>query len=293
MADWFYAMGSEPIGPYTAEQMKDLIRRGVINPDTLVWREGQSGWLPVREAVGKPGAGAAAEAAAQSPEAPAAAAPSPQQQAFAPAPAVPAAPSGPAPKPPKKCDYCKKKTPPGDLSPEGEFWICAPCRMEAFRRQHGGMMRFQVAQFYAAGFWIRFLARIIDGLIVGFFQGVIFVLIGVKSPLSSLPSRADPAAAQAAMMALSGSVYAISIGTALCYEVLFLGLLGATPGKLALGLKVITDEGEPIGILRAFFRYWALGLGYCTCYIGFIMAAFSENKRALHDMICGTRVVHR
>jgi uncharacterized RDD family membrane protein YckC len=276
---WYYAIGSQSIGPFTPEQMKELIRQGTISPDTLVWREGQNGWLPVRVAVGK--SGGAAETAAPPPQ--------PAPATAAPAPATP----GPALKPPAKCDVCKKKTPPGDLMREGEFWICGPCRMESYRSRYGTLPRYAVTQFYAAGFWIRLLARMIDGLILGVIQGILFVLLGVKNPLFGLTGQADTAAVQAALLAMNGSVYAISVGTALGYEVLFLGLFGATPGKLMLALKVVTDAGEPIGVLRAFFRYWAMGLSYCLCYIGFIMAAFSENKRALHDMICGTRVVHR
>lgn len=287
-ADWFYAMGSEPIGPYTAEQMKDLIRRGVINPETLVWREGQAGWLPVREAVGKPG-GAATAAVPAAPESP--------PSAAAPAMATPAF-AAPAPvKPPKKCDACRKRTPPSDLSREGDLWICGPCRMEAYRRQFGGgMPRYQVAQFYAAGFWIRLVARIIDGLILGLLQNLAFALFGIRNAaLERLMAGeiTNPVEAQAALYASLGSVMWLSLGTGLGYEMFFLGFFGATPGKLCLGLKVVSDEGEKIGLLRAFFRYFAMQLSGCACAIGYIMAAFTENKRALHDMICGTRVVHR
>ncbi len=308
MADWFYAMGSEPIGPYTAEQMKDLIRRGVINPDTLVWREGQSGWLPVRDAVGKPGGSAYASAAP--PAAPAAPVMQSAPAAAAPTASPPFAPPAPTKpvKPPKKCDICHKKIPPGDLSrewaargsernPDGEahgLWICAPCRMEAYRQQFGGYIpRYKVEQYDAAGFWIRLVARLIDGLILVFFQGIIVVFLGLKNPLIGMKMNSDPAAvinAYAALMQSSMMMVQFAIG--LLYEVLFLGLLGATPGKLMIGLKVISSEGEPIGVFRAFFRYFAFNL--CgLCGIGYLMAAFTENKRALHDMICGTRVVHR
>ena len=98
---------------------------------------------------------------------------------------------------------------------------------------------------------------------------------------------------QAALLSLGGTVWMVSLGTALIYEVFFLGLLSATPGKLVLGLRVLDESGDKIGFVRAFFRYWARILSGCACYIGYIMAAFTENKRALHDMVCGTRVVHR
>ena len=55
---------------------------------------------------------------------------------------------------------------------------------------------------------------------------------------------------------------------------------------------MISDQGEPVGLLRAFFR--GLAFNFCgVCGFGYLMAAFSDNKRALHDMIAGTRVVHR
>jgi uncharacterized RDD family membrane protein YckC len=77
----------------------------------------------------------------------------------------------------------------------------------------------------------------------------------------------------------------------LTYEVVFLGKYGATPGKMALKLKVIRADGLPMSYGLAAGRYLGKILSGMLLLIGFIIAAFDEQKRALHDRICDTRVV--
>jgi uncharacterized RDD family membrane protein YckC len=61
---------------------------------------------------------------------------------------------------------------------------------------------------------------------------------------------------------------------------------------MALGLKVTTANGGPISVGLAAGRYFAKILSWITFCIGFIIAGFDSEKRALHDHICGTRVVY-
>jgi uncharacterized RDD family membrane protein YckC len=61
---------------------------------------------------------------------------------------------------------------------------------------------------------------------------------------------------------------------------------------MALGLKVTGANGSPVSAGLAAGRYFARILSWLTLCIGFIIAAFDSEKRALHDHICGTRVVH-
>jgi len=68
---------------------------------------------------------------------------------------------------------------------------------------------------------------------------------------------------------------------------------GATPGKMACGLRVITADGGPIGFGRAVGRVFAEILSGLICYIGYIMVGFDAEKRALHDHICSTRVIYK
>jgi len=62
---------------------------------------------------------------------------------------------------------------------------------------------------------------------------------------------------------------------------------------MAVGIKVVRGNGERLTKARAFGRYWAMLLSSFTLGIGFLMAAFTERKQGLHDMICDTLVVDR
>ncbi|WP_068783014.1 RDD family protein [Paenibacillus phocaensis] len=66
-----------------------------------------------------------------------------------------------------------------------------------------------------------------------------------------------------------------------------------TIGKLAVGAKIVDGEGERISILRSLGRYFAQVLSGLLLFIGFIMIAFSAEKRGLHDWICNTFVLNR
>ena len=67
----------------------------------------------------------------------------------------------------------------------------------------------------------------------------------------------------------------------------------ATPGKLALGLKVTGLDGGRISFARATGRYFAEILSGLTLGIGYAVVAFSRRRQALHDMVAGTVVVRR
>jgi uncharacterized RDD family membrane protein YckC len=60
---------------------------------------------------------------------------------------------------------------------------------------------------------------------------------------------------------------------------------------MALGLKIVTVSGERMSVARTIGRYFAHSLSGLILYIGYIMAAFDDQKRALHDHICSTRVI--
>jgi uncharacterized RDD family membrane protein YckC len=75
------------------------------------------------------------------------------------------------------------------------------------------------------------------------------------------------------------------------YETFFLAKLGATPGKMAVGVRVLSPEGKPISVSRSLGRYFAKILSSMILYIGFIMVGFDSEKRALHDYMANTRVI--
>jgi uncharacterized RDD family membrane protein YckC len=71
------------------------------------------------------------------------------------------------------------------------------------------------------------------------------------------------------------------------------GKYGATPGKMALGLRIVSSSGEPVTYVKALARFFAEMVSAIICYIGYIMAAFDEQRKALHDQICDTRVIRK
>ena len=119
-----------------------------------------------------------------------------------------------------------------------------------------------------AGFWIRFLAYIIDGFILAVPNIIIQVLVKDAVP-----------------------VFMFQLGLGALYAIGFWVMEGATPGKMALGLKVTTVEGQPVEFGTAALRYFGYFVSFITLLIGFIMIGFSEQKRGLHDQIAGTIVV--
>jgi len=136
------------------------------------------------------------------------------------------------------------------------------------------------------GFWIRFAAKILDGLIQDIILAPFFLFVGLRIGLVAHPGPPTPAEIQALVKIMIG-VCVIVIG----YNTFFLGKFGATPGKMVCGLKVLTPEGTPISYARALGRTAAQFLSGMFCYLGYIMAAFDSQKRSLHDHIADTRVI--
>jgi len=154
-----------------------------------------------------------------------------------------------------------------------------------------------VAGRHYGGFWIRFVARLIDGIIVGIANAIIripfLLLFGLGA--GGLGRGRDLGDGMIFVPSLAGflgisTLIGLAIGVA--YEVYFLSAHGATPGKMALGLKVIRADGGPISPMLALARYFASWVSAIILMIGYIMAAFDPEKRALHDRICETRVIH-
>ena len=134
-----------------------------------------------------------------------------------------------------------------------------------------------------AGFWIRFVAKFIDIIIlniVGFMLGLIGSLLGTML------------LGDESVTLLNTIIYAIAAAVSVAYYVLFVGAYGATPGKMALGLRIVRATGEPVSYLLALARYVSAVLNYLTLGVGWFMAGWTREKRALHDFICETRVIH-
>lgn len=138
-----------------------------------------------------------------------------------------------------------------------------------------------------AGFWIRLVAKLIDGLIIGVIFGIPFAIFGLRSVLGGMSSQAPNWTA----LFMPGPWQLFYYIVMVVYDGFFVGRFGATPGKMALGLKVVSPEGAAISYGRSFGRGGAEIISGLICNIGYIIAAFDTQKRGLHDHIANTRVI--
>jgi uncharacterized RDD family membrane protein YckC len=149
-----------------------------------------------------------------------------------------------------------------------------------------------------AGFWLRFVAIVIDGILISILQFVIIApilgAIGIGVSSSSAMDTADPTAMLATVMAVFSTVGIIGQVVQILYFTLMeSSKYQATVGKLALGLIVTDINGGKLDFVKALIRNVSKIVSTIILLIGYIMAAFTEKKQALHDIIAGTLVVKK
>jgi uncharacterized RDD family membrane protein YckC len=287
MSQWYYSdYERNRLGPVAASDLAELHHAGQLRPDTLVWREGMPQWRAWREVMAQ----ALNEAAGRTtPEAvPLSAGVNPYAMAeplhVAPAAAVAA---GGAP---SLGTLSANATLGAGANP---YAMAEPLSPYAPPRAavHGGTDYVADGHVVYAGFWKRVAASVIDSFVL---MVVIFILamaIGVSGAVMG----SDPARGLSGTgMATLGLFYLLEIvGLALYFAMMHASGLQATLGKLAVGIKVVDDDGDRISFWRGIGRYFAYLLSSFTLCIGYILAAFTDRKRALHDMMCSTLVVDR
>jgi uncharacterized RDD family membrane protein YckC len=132
------------------------------------------------------------------------------------------------------------------------------------------------AALHPAGFWIRAGALLIDvvcvmaaEMVFGFFMGAL-----AEDRLAAAGSRAFRFLASP------------------CYFVFLHWARGQTLGKMAFHIRVVSRDGGPLSFGQAALRHLGSWLSAAILGIGYLVAAFRADKRALHDLIAGTRVEH-
>jgi len=144
------------------------------------------------------------------------------------------------------------------------------------------------SKWHFGGFWIRVVARFIDGLILGIAQACIALLF-----FGTFGAQFFPGVTRSASIGPLLAFQFFSYAIAILYDVLFLRYQGATLGKMALGLRVVRSDGESLGWGVAIGRYFMYIVSGIILLIGYIMAGFDTEKRALHDRVCDTRVIYK
>ncbi|MEA1897808.1 MAG: RDD family protein [Bacteroidota bacterium] len=149
-----------------------------------------------------------------------------------------------------------------------------------------------------AGFWLRFVAYLIDDLILGFvgflvslpfIGGIVFSAIGIGE-CADLDEKTFLGIAGIIGSVFGLVVVVIAMGW-LYYALMESSKTQATLGKMALSLKVTDLDGNPISFGRATGRYFGKIISGLILNIGYIIAGFTEKKQALHDIMAGCLVV--
>jgi uncharacterized RDD family membrane protein YckC len=152
-----------------------------------------------------------------------------------------------------------------------------------------------------AGFWLRLVAYIIDGVICGLTFVILlvplFILTGAGTALSKISSGEDISEDVATFVGLGfvfGFLGIIFLVSWLYYALSESSSWQATLGKKMLDLKVTDLSGQPISFGRASGRFFARIISHLIPLgIGYILAGFTEKKQAIHDMIASCLVLRK
>jgi len=143
-----------------------------------------------------------------------------------------------------------------------------------------------------AGFWRRFWGLAIDRILLGVVLLPVGLLLGVNMfrPLMNDGELRPDWLYQVVVGSMS--LWLVRSFAEWAYFSTFqCSSRQATPGQMALGLRVTGLDGGRIGFGRASGRYFASWLSAALLLIGFIMGAFTERRQTLHDMVASTLVV--
>lgn len=146
---------------------------------------------------------------------------------------------------------------------------------------------FQMPEY--AGFWLRFAAYLVDTVIIFLIFIPLTLALAVAS--ASVTDGDDNGAMALFQLANMGLNLVSIVVTWLYSSLLESSSWQATIGKKAVGIRVTDMNGNRISFGKATGRHFGKLLSSLICAIGFIMAAFTEKKQALHDMLAGTLVV--
>ncbi len=145
-----------------------------------------------------------------------------------------------------------------------------------------------------AGFWRRWAALLLDSLVLsaGLYAAILIaaIVVGVSGMATDWNEDQLPAWLGLAYLLL---ILAYYVAAALYYSLQESSVHQATLGKRALGIKVTGLQGRRLTRDQALGRWFAAALSYMTLYVGFLMAASTRRKQALHDIVASTLVVDR
>ncbi|MGH7765589.1 MAG: RDD family protein [Candidatus Dormibacteraceae bacterium] len=134
-----------------------------------------------------------------------------------------------------------------------------------------------------AGFWVRTLAYVLDAFLLSFVGGAFpYLVIYNSNPVNQPPGAA------------AGGAGGASLLISFIYFVLFWSYLGGcrTLGMRLFGLRVVEEDGLPVGMVTAIVRWVGLWISFAACFIGVIWVAGDSRQQGWHDKLAHTLVIH-
>ena len=191
------------------------------------------------------------------------------------------------------CVECTIEFPESDMVKYGQSYICADCKPIFFQKLKEGGEVSTHSKF--AGFWLRVAATIIDSIIIVVIYYAALMVLGLGMfGLGSNLNINDPASADEGlamgMMFVFVYLFCNFVLPAL-YECIMVHKWGATVGKMACGIKVVNADESKLSVGKSIGRHFAKYLNAFTLGLAYIIVGVDDEKRGIHDMICGTRVV--
>ena len=184
---------------------------------------------------------------------------------------------------PRSCIHCQIPVSPDEAVLIGGQTVCANCKPVAVQQLREGITPQHALPL--AGFGIRFIAFLSD-IIIGYTFGLVLGLLAGQS-ITDASGFGD----SKKFTALDGLLLGVSCALDLTYSTVMLTRYGGTLGKLFTGIRVVRADGTALSWRRALGRTLACYLSVLTCFTGYVIALFDSERRALHDHICGTRVI--
>jgi uncharacterized RDD family membrane protein YckC len=165
----------------------------------------------------------------------------------------------------------------------------------AYQQQYGGER---------AGFWARFAGNLLDGLLglLAYIPGIVLIILSFVAGHDALCTtsgfrnerRLSTCREPNAGLLLLGILLIIAGFIAYyAFLCLRLGRTGQTPGRKAMGIKVIDkNNGQPIGAGKALGRYaFAIFISGQVCYLGYLWMLWDADKQTWHDKVVNSIVV--
>lgn len=165
--------------------------------------------------------------------------------------------------------------------------FCAGCKSEAVKDMQSGVSGTELR---LATRLQRFAALLLDSLLQSMVTIPLLFLMGGMSQFQQQAMGGGNASAvgSAGIQMLLNIVF---VGLGISYEALFLQFKGATPGKMALGLRVVGPDGEPLTPGQCWLRAFIRSLIGACMGIDYWVSLFRKDKCCIHDLAAKTRVI--